>query len=380
MSERSSDPIRVLHLITRFLDGGAETTTVNTLHALQESAHQLDLRLGVGAMYDSEKLQAVAALGVNTAVFRLIRHTDPLALSLSVGEVALYLRREEIEVLHTHSTEAGIVGRFAAAIADVPIVIHEIHGDPITPDRHWLLNGLIKHLERICATLSTVLIVKSTVIRDTYLKRGIGDPDHYELIYHGVDIDRFREAQPAVDLESDDRVVLTFVGRLTEGKGLFDLLSAIEGLDGAVKLLIVGDGPLRSELQQALNDRGLGGCVTLTGYREDIPSVLAAADVFVLPSYREGTPRAITEALASGTPVVSTDIAGIPEQVTDGETGYLISPGDEYALTDRLQRLVDDSDKREVMGTAAVSAVERFSLETAAHRYRDLYDRLLTEI
>lgn len=372
-------PVRVLHLITRFLDGGAETTTLHALDALERADRSYDLRLGVGAEHDRERLRRIEDRGIDVETFGLIRHYNLPALVLSVGQVARYLRREDIDVLHTHSTEAGIVGRVAGALANVPVVIHEIHGDPITEDRTRLLNELVERLERVCAPLSTALIVKSSVIEDTYLDRGIGEPERYELIYHGVDVEPFRVATPAANLATDERVVLTFVGRLVKGKGLFDLLDAIERLDGRVRLLVVGEGPLAESLRREIETRGLEESVRLLGYRDDIPAVLAATDVFVLPSYREGTPRAITEALAAGVPVVSTAIAGIPEQVTDGVTGYLVRPGETDALVERLQRLVDDRDLRASMGQAAAGSVETFRKAAAAERYRALYDRLLAE-
>lgn len=367
---------RVLHLITRFLGGGAEKTTLNTLNALQSSSEEYDLRLGVGASYDSEYLADVEETGIDTVVFKSIRHYNPVGALLGVVEVARYLQRESISVLHTHSTEAGIIGRFASRLADVPVVIHEIHGDPVTSDRSTALNATICWLERAATTEPMTLIVKSNKIKRTYLERGIGEPEQYERIYHGVDLERFRTAKP---VQEHEMPVLLFVGRLSQGKGLDDLLEATHRLQEKIefRLFIAGEGPLRDELEEQIGSRGIGDCVELLGYREDIPELMAGADVLALPSYREGTPRVITEALAAGTPVVSTNISGIPEQIADGETGFLIEPGDVTALVDRLESLLIDERMREAMGEKAAGSVSKFSRGVAQESYRELYRKLL---
>lgn len=368
---------RVLHLITRYLDGGAETTTRNTLEALSTAERPYDLRLGTGAEHDIERLQDVEREGVTTLVFRRIRHYNPLTAVLAVFSVAWYLRREDIDILHTHSTEAGIIGRLAGFLAGTPVVVHEVHGDPITADRHFLLNAFLLFAERICAPLADRIIVKSERIREMYLTRGIGCAEQYELIYHGVDIERFREAaesNPGDVSDNNDGVCrLLFVGRLADGKGLFDLLTAVERLD-RIHLDVVGDGPLRSTLEERADDRNLP--VDVLGYRDDIPELMARADVFVLPSYREGTPRAITEALAAGLPVVATDISGIPEQVDDGETGYLVEPGDIDALVTALQKLIERPARRKRFGASGRERVEPFDVTAARERYRELYREL----
>jgi glycosyltransferase involved in cell wall biosynthesis len=168
------------------------------------------------------------------------------------------------------------------------------------------------------------------------------------------------------------------VGRLAEGKGHDVLLDAVDAMDdweGSV--CIVGDGPLYDSLDASIEERGLSEQVFLTGYRDDVPRILAASDVLVLPSFREGTPRVITEAMASGLPVVATDIAGIPEQVEDGESGFLIPTGDSEALADRLNRLLVDSGLRDEMGACGCERAERFSVEAMVGQLDGIYRELL---
>lgn len=349
------------------------------METLLKSNHHYDLRLGTGAEYDPEHLEELKSMGVGTETFDAMRHYNLFTAPIAVLEIASYLRRERIDILHTHSTEAGVIGRIAGRIADTPIIIHEIHGDPITSDRNPLLNTGLLWLEQVCSRCSTVLIAKSKRIRETYLERGVGHPQQYQLIYHGIDVEKFRTASPSNHLQHDGTMLL-YVGRLADGKGLEDLLDALGQLQHLdVKLNIAGTGPLRGQLENLVRERQLGDTVSFLGYRDDVPELLTTADALVLPSYREGTPRVVTESLAAGTPVISTRIAGIPEQVTDGETGRLIDPGDVEALVKAIVDLTDNPERWRQMGELAQTRVDKFKLETSNETYHRLYCRLRNE-
>lgn len=366
----------VLHLITRYLNGGSEITTQNTLDALINADEDYQLYLGTGAEYDSRQLQETESMGIETVVFSSIRHYNPITAIIAVFTVALFLRRKNIDVIHTHSTEAGVIGPLAGTLAGTPTIIHEVHGDPITADRNRPLNHFLLAAERLAGRLSDQIIVKSERIREMYLNRDVSSLDKYKVIYHGVNTERFHHASPESRDGGNGSVQLLFVGRVTDGKGLFDLLDGLERIAGDidVHLKIVGDGDLKTNIQAEINSRGLSA--DLLGYRKDIPDLMAGADVLVLPSYREGTPRVITEAMASGLPVVATDIAGIPEQVTDGETGYLVEPGNIDALTDCLAALVSEPEKRKRFGAAGQERAEKFNLNRAKTAYQELYRTL----
>ena len=401
---------KILHLITRYRDGGAEVTTRQTLDALHESDLQCDLRLGYGGDSDPDCVAELPEY-VETVEFSNIRHYNPVTAMIAVFQVAVYLRRERIELLHTHSTEAGVIGRLAARIAGTPTVIHEIHGHPITTDRSRSLNIFIYLMERVCARFTTRFVVKSERIKAQFLERGIGTPEQYEVIYHGVPIEEYKTSRngktdttesggdgdavveterpgsvrTTAQNERTDRheppVKLLFVGRLAEGKGLFDLLEAIANLDQKfnIRLWIVGDGALRAELEQTVERTEIDEIVDFEGYRDDVPALLVAADALVLPSYREGTPRVVTEALAAGLPVVATRIAGIPEQVSKGETGLLVEPGDVLELTEKLRTLITSPAMRREMSDTAPETVEKFSLSSANEQFRRLYAELLCQ-
>jgi glycosyltransferase involved in cell wall biosynthesis len=374
--------VQSLHLITRFIDGGgAEKVVENQIQGLLNAERQYGIHLGFGHEYDQEKVGAIEGLGVETHCFDRIRHYSLRNAIPAVLQVYRYLRENQIDLIHTHSTEAGVIGRWAALLASTPIVIHEIHGDPIAADRSTVLNGCVWLLELISAPLATKLVVGSKRIQEIFLSRGIGTESQYELIHDGIEVERFMNHSPATLPESEARFRILFVGRLNDGKGLFDLIDAFTRLQrDDVDLLIVGDGPLAPALDERIRDTELDQSIHMLGYRKDVPALLAASELLVLPSYREGTPRVISEALASGTPVVSTRIAGIPEQVPHGKCGLLVDPGDIKSITRALERLLESADLREEMAQTCRSQAEKFSAENERKQIEGLYERLLDDI
>lgn len=373
MSEDSRP--RVFQFITRLLKGGAESHLIATVRGLDG----YDFTVGYGASYDQDQVDRLEQSGIGTKQFPLVRHYNPVTTLPAVISLAWYLRRNDFDIVHTNSTEAGIIGRFAAAAADIPHVVHTVHGVPFADDRSDVLNRFVLACERAAVRHTDRLITNVDVMAAEYLDRGIGTPDQYTTIHSGVNLDTFRDVSPASDLPGcRPRVVM--VGRLTEGKGLNVLLDAAEKIcSDDISICVVGDGPLSDSLETDIAERGLSDCVFLTGYRDDVPQILAASDVLVLPSFREGTPRVITEAMASGLPVIATNIAGIPEQVADGESGYLIPTGDADALADRLRELLSDPQLREQFGNQGYERSKRFSVDAMLKRTDVLYKELLTE-
>lgn len=366
---------RVFHLITRLLKGGAEAKTMATVLDLK----RYEFTVGYGSSYDDEQIDRLKVAGVETRQFPHIRHYNPITTLPAVISLARYLSREEFDIVHTHSTEAGIIGRLAAAMVDVSNVVHTVHGIPFADDRNSALNRFVLACERQAANYTDCMVTNADVIADEYLQRSIGTLSQYMTIYSGVERDSFQDTTPAKDLPgSRPRIVM--VGRLADGKGHKILLNAVSSIrDTNMSVCIVGDGPLYDDLEREIDKSGLTDTVFLTGFRGDIPSILAASDVLALPSFREGTPRVITEAMASGLPVVATDIAGIPEQVSDGESGYLIPTGDANALAGRLAELLSSPELREQMGQRGLERAEQFSKDRMIRCLDNLYRELLEE-
>lgn len=369
----SSEP-RIFHLITRLIDGGA----VNALLPIATEIDGFDVTVGYGSEVDQHNVDALHEAGVQTKQFPLIRHYNPVTAIGAVFTVARFIDREDFDIVHTHSTEAGIIGRAAAHLAGVPHVVHTIHGVPFAEDRNGLLNRFVERCERVAARWTDVQVSIADVIAEEYLSRGIGREEQYQTIRYGIDLDNFRDAEPATDLPGTEPRVL-MVSRLAEGKGFDVLLDAMESLEKEnVSILIGGDGPLRSGLENEIYDRNLDDTIHLLGYRTDIPNVMAGSDILVLPSFREGTPLVIIEAMAAGLPVIATNIAGIPELIDDTKTGYLIEPGNSDVLASRMNELIQNSNQREQFGHTGQNRSDHFETKRMVSDYRKMYTDLIS--
>ena len=312
--------------------------------------------------------------------------SDVLALRTLVQIV----REFQPDIVHTHTSKAGVLGRVAArALRRRPIVVHTYHGHVLEGYFGTARSATYRNLERALARSSDCLIGVSRATVDDLVRLRVAPADRFRVIPIGLELDAFRDAEPDAGRDfraalgaSRDEVVATCVGRLVPIKRLQLAIGAVARARGAgarLRLAVVGDGESRSELEAFASARGLGGAVTFTGYRRDLPAVVAGSDLAILSSDNEGTPVALIEAAAGGRPSVATSVGGVPEVVAPG-TGLLVPRGDERAMAEALARLVADPSGRAAMGHAAASHVlHRFSaarlLESIDALYRELVQR-----
>jgi len=214
----ASEP-KVFHLITRLLKGGAEGKTLGTVYGLEG----YDFTVGYGAEFDPDQVTELQNAGIRTQRFRTIRHYNPVTAVPAVLAVGRYIRANEFDIVHTHSTEAGIIGRFGAALAGTPAVVHTVHGVPFADDRNEILERFILGCERRAAPRTDRIVTNADAITADYLSRGIGEANQYETVYSGIDIERFRTVTPAPDIDGSG-VRILMVGRLADGKGFSVLL------------------------------------------------------------------------------------------------------------------------------------------------------------
>jgi glycosyltransferase involved in cell wall biosynthesis len=296
------------------------------------------------------------------------------------------LRRDRFDVIHTHSSKAGILGRAAARLAGVPHVVHTVHGWGFHDRMHPLLKRTYVILERLLQPRTSTLVSVSNKTTRVGLEEGIGGPSDYSLIRSGIPLGRFspdRERGAGIrsrlGLEADD-IVVGSVGRLSPQKNPHDFVRVAgllsRGRTG-LRFVYVGDGPMRGEIEAAIESAGLSDRVHLLGIRDDVPDVLRAMDVFILTSLWEGLPRVVLQALATGVPVVAYDTAGIEEAVHEGANGHLVAPGDVDDMVSKLGPIVDDREFRDRLSAAAAGGFEASFTEDAMIRdLEDLYASL----
>jgi glycosyltransferase involved in cell wall biosynthesis len=316
----------------------------------------------------------------------MLRRVSPRHDALALARLVGHIRRGRYDVVHTHSSKAGILGRIAARLAGTPVVIHTAHGwafsreDPPRTRAMWI------QLERFCAGLCQTIVVVGTPDRERGLAAGVGRPEQYTLIRSGIEIDVYRdppldraEARRRLGIPESAFVVGT-VGRLGRQKSPLDLVAGFEPLARKrpdAHLVLVGDGPDRDEVERAVADARLADRTHLLGVRMDVPEILPAFDVFALASRWEGLPRVFPQAMAAGLPIVATRVDGAPDAITPGENGWLVDVGDREALGARLIELADDPARARAMGARGRERVEEFSARRMVEQLQELYTRLV---
>ena len=382
-----------MHIITRMILGGAQENTLYTCTGLRSSGRWgVELVTGPaegpeGELVDEARRQGVAV----TVLPEMVRAISPLADWRCYRRLVAMIRERRPAIVHTHSSKAGVLGRMAAARAGVPVVIHTIHGLPFHPYEKWWRNRIYIAAERYAARRCHRIICVADAMRRQALAAGVGRPEQYRVIHSGMETRTFGSAEldgPAVRRElgiPEGALVIGKIARLFELKGHEDVLRAAVKIFGEVPeahLLFVGDGILRSELERLAAELGVADRVTFAGLvpARRIPEMIAAMDLVVHASYREGLARVLPQALISRVAVVSYDVDGAPEVVTPGETGLLVAAGDVAGLADATVKLASDEQLRRRMGEEGRRrCLEIFSTGKMVSDIERVYDECLAE-
>jgi glycosyltransferase involved in cell wall biosynthesis len=368
----------IVRLITRLNIGGPARQALLLTRALRPSYTTI---LAAGAPTADEGELADDDVSVRYLPF--VRPVSPLNDVRALRETRQLLVAERPAIVHTHMAKAGTIGRLAAStIRPRPRTIHTFHGHVLDGYFGRVVQRGFIEAERMLARRTDALIAVSDEVRDDLLELGIGRPDQIRVIRLGLDLTAHAQVngpsgalRRSLGLDSDEPLVGT-VGRLVPIKDHETLIHAMRLVPDA-HLAIVGDGELRRPLEALVEQLGLRSRVHFTGWRLDVPAVMADVDVVALSSRNEGTPVSLIEAAACGRPVVATDVGGVRTVVSDGETGYLVPAGDAPALAEQIRTLLADRAMAELMGRTARTSSHRFTAERLVGDIRSLYDELL---
>lgn len=377
--------MRILHVITKLELGGAQQNTLHTCRSLQERGHDVVLVAGPGGMLDEEAGRGPFRFLPLASLVREIRPLDDLR---ALARLVRIIRTERPDIVHLHSSKAGAIGRVAAALARAPVVIHSIHGWSFAAGMPAVTSAAYRCVELLCRPLTDHFISVSRLDLELGEKAGIVPRGRGSVIRSGFDLSEFRREGPGrerVRAEwgiAPDEVLVVNVSNFKPQKAPLDFVRAAglaSRLEPRLRFAFVGDGELRGEVEAAVSREGLASRFVLAGWRHDVPEILRAADVFALTSLWEGLPRSVVQARACGLPVVATAVNGTPEVVVDGETGWLVTPGDPESFGRRLAELAADEGLRRAMGERAARGLEEFSAEAMVDAQERLYRRLLGE-
>jgi glycosyltransferase involved in cell wall biosynthesis len=393
--------MRVTHVITRLIVGGAQENTITSVLGLRaRPGLEVDLISGptsgpegslVSRFESGISSSAATPLPDNsklTIVPTLVRPVHPLKDLLALRQLEKIFRARRPDIVHTHSGKAGVLGRLAAARAGVPVIIHHIHGPSFGNFQGALANLVFTAAEKYAARVTTHFLCSANAMSRLYLAAGIGRPEMYSRLFSGFDVQPFLAAtnDPALRRRfgfDETHFVIGKIGRLFQLKGHADLLEAFARLlphAPHARLLFVGDGTLRGELEARVRELQLTGKVAFTGLVPpgEVARHAGIMDCLAHLSYREALSRALPQALAAAKPVVAYDFDGADEICLENETGFLVRTGDIATVAGRLQQLAGDAALRERLGRRGQQFVrEHFTVEKMVADQHALYLRLL---
>lgn len=389
-SRRSDDRIRVLHIITRMIVGGAQENTLLSVVGLDAMPeYEVTLISGIDRGREGELLTQARETCHLIVLSEMGRSINPFSDLAAFWKLYKLIKAGRYHIVHTHSSKAGVLGRWAAWLARTPLIVHTLHSLVFHDYQPWLINRAWWITKKACAPITDFFISVSDVISEKAIAAGVDKPEKFRTIYSGMELDWFLNA----DFDSDsvrrefgiplDAPVVGKIARLFPLKGhdqLMDAAPEIVRLVPNVRFFLIGDGTLLEPLQERASKYGILENFVFAGLidRERIPEMISAMDVVVHTSLREGLARVLPQSLAMGKPCVSFDIDGAREVVIDDYTGYLVDAFDSENLAQRIALLLNDPEMRKTFGENGKRHVDpNFRAEKMVADISDVYQMLL---
>jgi glycosyltransferase involved in cell wall biosynthesis len=365
----------VLHVITHLDHGGAQDNTLLTVEHLDRSRYEVAVASGPGVLATEAERVADHLFVLPTFRRRLL---DPGDLQVARE---LFRLSKSYDVVHTHGSKAGIIGRAVARAARVPAIVHTVHGFPVTPATPRPVRWLLLSLERLAAAVSHAVICVCDANAKEALSLRIADPRRLHVVVSGVPTESVRSGSRAVRRDlgiPSNAPLVTTITRFMEQKAPLDFVTAglaILAQRRDAYVLMVGDGPLRQAVHAAAGGHPR---FKLVGFRSDVPDILAASDVIAFTSLWEGLGRALTEAVVAGKPIVATAVNGVPDLVVDGDNGYLCAPGHPLDIAARVLDVLDLPDRGASLGARGAARIgDAFGIEPMVNGISEVYEACL---
>jgi len=386
--QTSMKKFRVLHIITRMSKGGAQENTLINASELDSGRFESEICSGPAHGPEGSIVDKVHAAGVTYhEIPQLVRKISPIKDAIAFHKLYRHIRKGRYDIVHTHASKAGILGRWAAWWARVPVIVHSSHSHVFYGYFNKLVTHIFVRMEKMAASISDRLQELTAIGVREHLEKGVGSENKFKVIYSGQDLNPFlhfsgdRAAQRRALNIKDDELLISCVARLAPVKGhkyLLDAFAKVVDSFPQAHLLLVGSGELEQDLKNQCDNLGLQKKIHFTGLRQDTAELLSASDLFVLPSLNEGMGRALVEASAMSLPVIGTRVGGVPEVISEGETGLLANPADVKSLASAMEKLLGSETLRKKMGKAGRSYVNpKFSIGSMIQSIEEDYEQLL---
>jgi len=387
---------KVVHIITKLELGGAQQNTLFTVAHLTRSRYEPVLIAGTEGVLveDARRLDDVKVY----LVPELVREISPIKDLIALFKIRRILKglkrdtggeglRAHAEIIvHTHSSKAGVLGRWAARFADIKIIIHSIHGFSFNDYQPSLVRAFYIMLEKLTAIISTKFIAVSKENITKGINKGIFTRDKVVLIRSGIDIEEFRSEKhdrrkKRRELGFDVGVPLVaMIACLKFQKSPLDFVRVAKMVSDVIdeaRFLLVGDGILRTRVEALIDKLHIENRLILLGWRRDIPEIMNCIDILVLTSLWEGLPRVFPQAMASGIPIVATKVNGAPEAIRNDINGFLLAPGDIGGMSEKIIYLIKHPEKAREMGKKGKIFVKEFDIWKMMEKQEELYKDLL---
>jgi len=374
--------IKILHIHVLPVITGSGINTILTMNGLKHK-YQMEMACAPGGpLVDLAEEHGIPVRPIKNFVSEVAPFKDLHAL----WQVYRLLHKGKYDLIHTHNSKGGFIGRLAAMLAGGIPVIHGVHGYAFHKNEPWLRRTLFFLLEFFARNWSARVICISQPLVDLWVKQRLTSPEKIRKIYSGIDVQEFKQFDKRDVVRQElglqpDAIAIGQVSKLWEGKGHIDIIAAcpdiVKALPGA-KVFFIGDGPIRNKLENIVLKKGLQDRIIFLGHRDDVAEVTSALDIAILASYYEGMGRVILEAMAVGLPVVATRVGGIVDLVVDQQTGLLVDPHSPEQLTENIIRLAQDPALRKRMGDAGRRRVDnKFSVDTMIAQIDSVYQEVL---
>ena len=386
---------KVIHVITRFDKGGSSENTFLTVQGLDKEKYEVILIRGLAeeSCMGTEEAAAVERnlteaekSGVKVITIpELVRSIHPLNdLKALFGLIRIF-RNEKPYIVHTHTSKAGILGRWAAFFAKIKVIVHTPHGHVFWGYFNKWKTACFILLEILTASITDKIITLTEQEKKDHLRFKIAPDEKFTVIHSGVDLTAFSDARinaPAMREKlgiPPEAFVVGTAGRLTPIKGqryLLEAAAVISARKPDLFFVFLGDGELAPELSKMATSLGIKNAMFL-GWRQDVPEVMSTFDIFVLPSLNEGMGKVLVEAMALGKPIVASDVGGIPDLVIHNHNGLLVPPADVEGLVNSINLLLHDPIKRKEMGDRGKVIAADYSAEAMIQKIDRLYDEAI---
>lgn len=373
-------PVKILHIAATTTGGVGLLLLYLAMH-LDKKKFDVTVAFGAGYILDKEFFEK----GINVYTIGTSRKTTPFSIIKGFFQIYRLIKEKKFDIVHSHTSVGGLIGRIAGKLAGVPVVIWSIHGFASHGGQYRLKKSFFLMIERFLDRFTDHYIAVSRNLREEGANNKILSPAKVTVIHNGIKVGDYNKEFDVISKKKKlgidaSRTIIGTVTRFEPQKAIQHFIEAVSYIAKVypdIAVVIAGDGPLRGDIEKTINDLKLNDNIILLGWRTDVPEIIAVMDVFCQSSLWEGCPVVLLETMAIGKPIVATDVGGIKE-IVDSDTGILVSPADPKALSDNILMLLNDKEKAGRMGENGRKKVTSlFTMENMVKNYERLYMDLL---